>query len=126
MGSFTPLQQDCHAGRRRHSRLRVALPARLVTLSGTFHGTLIDLSFKGGKILLERDLPAGGQAELSWGTFGAFCAIRWCGNGLCGLKFEEPLPPQILIATRDLADASGKRDLSRESARQFVAGTIRI
>jgi PilZ domain len=126
MGSYSPLKQECHAGRRRHSRLRVALPARLVTLDGTFHGTLIDLSFKGGKIVIDRDLRVGGQAELSWGQFGVFCTIRWSGNGMCGLKFEEPLPPHILIETRDLTDASRNHDTRRETVRQFVAGAIRL
>jgi PilZ domain len=126
MGSTAPSQHDTYAGRRRHSRLRLHLPARLVTLDGIFQATLVDLSFKGAKIMLRGEVRPGGDAELAWGTYEVFCSIIWNDDGLCGLKFEEPLAPHVLIATRDFADETPQLDIRRATAQAFVRGTIRL
>jgi hypothetical protein len=104
----------------------VELPARLVTLDGFIQAVLLDLSFKGAKVLVGAELKVGKEAELSWDSFGAFCTITWISDGQCGLKFDEPLPPHVLIATRDLADANPSGDGRRDAARQFVRGSIRL
>jgi hypothetical protein len=79
------------AGRRRHSRLRVRLPAKLMTLSGTLHGTLRDLSFRGAKLAVGGFVAPGSDAVLRWGDFEAFCRIAWCEGDHCGLDFDELL-----------------------------------
>lgn len=120
--SHTP---DATAGRRRHSRLRVHLPAKLITLDGTLTATLLDLSFRGARVLLGRgSVQRGDTAVLTWGTFEAFCTVAWAESGSCGLNFDEPLQPQVLIATRDIADVTPRVDAGRAAAHDWVAGRV--
>ncbi|MEO6717787.1 MAG: PilZ domain-containing protein [Novosphingobium sp.] len=119
--------EDASVGRRRHSRLRVHLAARLITLEGTLPATLTDLSFRGGKIVLRTAiLRRGASAVLSWGSFEAFCTVAWTHGEICGLDFETPLKPQVLIATRDLADANPRVDTNRVAAKAWVTGGYRL
>lgn len=113
-------------GRRRHSRLRVCLPAKLVTLSGTVHATLLDVSFRGARLAVSRFVTPGSDAVLSWGKFEAFSRIAWCRGDQCGLDFDEPLHGDVLLATRDLADATPPTDTTRQTAKAFVTGVVRL
>ena len=118
---------DASAGRRRHSRLRVNLPARLITLDGTLHATLLDLSFRGAKVVLAGELPKrGADAVLTWGSFEAFCSVAWARGQACGLDFETPLEPRMLLSTRDLADATPVVDSNRVAAKAWVNGAVRL
>ena len=111
-----------HCGRRRHSRLRARLPARLTTLTDTYQGMLFDLSFCGARIAIAGQVRPGSEAVLNWASFEAFATVAWCEDGYCGLEFEEPIPGNILIATRDLFDATAHIDQTRVAARRFVGG----
>ena len=127
MASGVILCDDVSAGRRRHSRLRVHIPARLITLDGTLQATLLDLSFRGAKVVLgSAALRCGASAVLTWGSFEAFGTIVWTRDQSCGLDFETPLKPQILIATRDLADTTPRVDSNRVAAKGWVTGVIRL
>ena len=122
-----PARQDfSRAGRRRHSRLRVCLPAKLITLGGTYHATLLDLSFRGARVAMSGSAVPGGDAVLNWGRFEAFCRVAWHEGDQCGLDFDEPLHGDVLIATRDLADAGAQADTTRETAKDFVSGSRRL
>ncbi len=114
------------SGRRRHSRLRLQLPARLITLDGKLHATLVDLSMTGAKLALDIAAPARGDAFLEWGSFEVFCAIAWAEGRLCGVLFDEPLAAKVLIATRDLGDTTPPVDANRAAARAWAAGVIRL
>ncbi len=129
MGSDKPCSMrrsgDAAAGRRRHSRLRVQLPARLITLEGTLTATLLNLSFKGAKLMIpEGRTRAGARAVLGWGPFEAFCTVAWSQGNHCGLDFETPLKPAVLLATRDMADATPVIDSSRVAAREWATGRV--
>jgi PilZ domain len=125
MASSKPPPADAAAGRRRHSRLRVHLPARLITLGGTLPATLLNLSFRGAKVFLgSAQTRSGANAVLSWGAFEAFCTVAWARDGHCGLDFDEPLKPHMLIETRDLADVTPRIDASRVAARNWAAGLV--
>ena len=127
MASCKPPAADAAAGRRRHSRLRVDLPARLITLEGTFPATLLNLSFRGGKVFLgQTSIRPGANAVLCWGGFEAFCTVAWSQDGNCGLDFDEPLKPHMLIETRDLADSSPRVDTSRTAAQDWVIGRTKL
>ncbi len=123
MGTQVSSEESAKAGRRRHSRLRTRLPARLKTLTDTHQGLLFDLSFLGGRIAIDGTLRPGAEAVLCWAHFEVFANIAWCEEGFCGLEFEEPLPGSVLIATRDLFDASPRIDQTRMAARAFVNGS---
>ncbi len=118
--------QEVTTGRRRHSRLRLQLPARLITLGKSYHVTLIDLSLTGAKVALDVSGPRHGDAVLEWGGFDAFCSIAWSAGRFSGLDFEEPLPARLLIATRDLGDTTEPVDADRAAARAWAAGVIRL
>lgn len=122
MGSELLSQAGNKRGRRRHSRLRAQLPARLMTLTDTYQGMLFDLSFYGARVALEGHIRPGSEAVLCWAGFEVFANVAWCADGFCGLEFEEPLAGQVLIATRDLFDASPRIDQTRQAARTFVQG----
>lgn len=117
------------SGRRSQSRLRVRLPARLTTLSGTTGAILTDLSTGGAKLIVAAPLEAGREAMLHWGGFEAFGTIGWTHDGMCGLAFDDPVAPKILFATRDLDDAEhlrSEREQVREVARSWVEGSLRL
>lgn len=116
---------DATAGRRRHSRLRLYLPATLITLNGTLPVTLLDLSFRGARIALGPTVPrAGASAVLTWASFEAFCTVTWSAGGSGGLDFDVPLHPQVLLATRDLADRTPHIDSGRLAARDWATGRV--
>lgn len=116
-------------GRRAESRLRVRLPARLITHHGEWSVVLVDLSQNGASVHCANLVVQGGDAVLQWGGFEAFGAIRWCRSGLGGIAFFEPIPPHWLIATRDHDDAErlpGERELARRMAHEWATGRRRV
>jgi hypothetical protein len=62
---------------------------------------------------------------LTWTNFEAFCSLAWIRDDLCGLDFDAPLKPNVLIATRDFADAAPRVDTRRDAAREWVSGINR-
>jgi len=123
MDSEVPSAEGQKSGRRRHSRLRTRLPAQLMTLTDTWQVTMFDLSFFGARVAIDGFVRPGGEVVLCWSGFEAFANVAWCSGGYCGLVFEEPLPGKVLIATRDLFDASPRIDQTRIAARAFVRGS---
>ena len=117
--------QQTPAGRRRHSRLRLNLAGRLITLDGTLPVTLLDLSRTGAKIIVGRGVVRCGDAVLTWHRFEAFCTVAWIGGQQCGLDFDEPLPEDLLHKTRSVADADPDRNASRAAARAWASGLVR-
>ncbi len=93
-------------GHRRDSRLRLALPARMVTLGGYSSVLLADLSQSGARVHLGEgeELKPGAQGMLSWLGFEAFGTVVWCRYGHAGLEFDELLPADILLDTREKVD----------------------
>ncbi len=116
-------------GRRRSSRLRVRLPARIVTRTETRHVILSDVSSGGARIIAGRDLSPGLEAVLEWGRFEAFGEVVWCDGERSGMRFLDPLDERILIATRDLDDAARlprDSDLVRRVAQGWAEGSARL
>lgn len=91
-------------GRRRDSRLRVGVPAQLITLHGQTTASLADLSQSGAHIRSKGKLVRGDQAVVTWLGFEAFGTIVWAASGEGGLEFDELLPEAILIQTRQQVD----------------------
>lgn len=86
-------------GRRRTPRLRLAIPARLITLDRTFSIVLDDLSERGAKITLPapHDFVVG---VLRWLDFHGFADVRWREGLSVGLEFATPLAESVLEETR--------------------------
>ena len=112
-----PASRHAAAGRRRHSRLRLHLPARLMTITSTFPVTLLDLSQTGARIKADTYQVAG-DAVLTWDRFEVFCRIAWIGGEQCGLDFEEPIGQDILLVTRNLVRTDPDCIANRAAARR--------
>ncbi|WP_333604801.1 PilZ domain-containing protein [Novosphingobium sp.] len=121
--------ESSETGRRRRSRLRVRLPARLVTRTDTQPVVLEDLSLHGARVATSTQLKLGSEAVLEWGNFEAFGEVVWCAGGRCGISFFDAVTPQMLLDTRDLDDATRlpqDKELARQNARQWAEGKIRL
>ncbi len=126
MENYSTITGQATIGRRRHSRLRLCLPARLITLSGNFNATLVDLSRTGARIAVDRSPTAGCEAVLEWGSHDAFCTVAWFDGNCCGLRFEESLPQKIILATRQLGEDTPVLDHRRVAALAWATGHLRI
>ncbi len=112
-------------GRRRDSRLRVGVPAQLITLHGQFTASLADLSQSGAHIRTKGRLVRGDEAVVTWLGFEAFGTIVWAASGEGGLEFDEFLPEAILIQTRQQVDqgiAPNAEQAAYDGARSWYMG----
>jgi hypothetical protein len=118
-----------HHGKRLASRLKTRLPARLITLDGEFRVILLDLSRTGASVRRDGLRFASGEAILQWMGFETFCIARWNALNQCGLQFDQPIPNEWVLATRQ-HDATERlpddEELVRRRAREWVAGLARI
>ena len=120
---------SANAGRRGRSRLRVRLPARIITRTQTAQAILADLSLTGAKVSTTAELKLGGEVVLEWGKFEAFGEVVWIRGQYCGISFFDMIAPPVLIATRDLDDTSHlprDSDMLREVAQGWVKGGTRL
>lgn len=118
-----------HHGKRLASRLRTRLPARLVTLDGEFRVILLDLSRTGASVRRDGLAIEAGNAILQWMGHEAFCIVRWNATGQCGLEFDEPIPLEWVLATRE-HDAEERlpddAEIARRNAHEWITGQVRI
>ena len=95
-------------GRRSAPRLRLSLPARLITLSDTRRCILIDLSRTGAQVGLEEPMQIGSDVILQIDRIDQFGTIvrraKGLKGGLNGVEFEEPLTDEQVIAMRHYAE----------------------
>ena len=115
-------------GRRSAARLRLALPAHVITTSKRRRCILIDLSRTGAQIGLEDPLSEGTDIFLQVSDIDQFGTIvrRVVGEngGFNGIQFEEPLSDNRILAMRHFADSfeiEAKRALRREAS-AWVSG----
>ncbi len=111
-----------HQPRRAYSRLRLGIPARLLTLDGQQYVTLVDLSQSGARILLEASGKVTGGL-LRWLGFETFGDPAWQTGGELALHFDEPIEAAWLIETRRRAPVELDCELlARQAAREWVSG----
>ena len=123
------LHQNEQVGRRGRSRLHVRLAARITTRTRTLRGVLCDLSLTGAGLEISEPLRLGDDVLIEWGGFEAFGSVVRMRADRCGVRFDDCVPPSVLVATRDLDDAQrlpGDRDLAREVARDWAKGVSRL
>lgn len=117
-----PVIETEHKPRRSHARLRLGIPARLISLDGQQWVTLIDLSQSGARLVLKGTGKVSGGL-LRWLDFEAFGDPAWQAGNELALQFDEPLCPRWLIETRQRAAYELNREVqTREAAREFVTG----
>jgi hypothetical protein len=128
--NMTPDGEGIERGRRGRSRLRTSLPARLITLIDNHPVVLLNISLTGARVMLRENIlppPAvGAQVVLQWDSGEAFGNVLRIARGDIGIAFDEPVSPEMLVATRELHDDLARRggliSLLREEARIFVQG----
>lgn len=120
--------QTNRIGRRGMARLRLAMPATLLLLAGTYRATLRDLSRSGARIALDQPLKIGSEAVLQAPGFEAFGTVIWQGGGHAGLRFDRMVSEEEMLAMRDYVDNRSERtaDLMRQSVREWVTGSRRV
>lgn len=125
MGAEDPhLLANC--GRRASSRLRVHLPATLITLDGQGPAVLENISATGARVSSQFMLWQGACCILRLPGLELFADIAWSAHGRLGLIFEHPLSQGQLLTLRNLdpANLADERAASQDWARGFVNGTI--
>jgi hypothetical protein len=115
-------------GRRGAPRLRLGIPARLVSTRATNPCILLDLSRTGARIGLERPLVPGELAYLRVAGLEMFAEVirsmRGDSGGINGLAFDEPLSDAAVLAVRRHAETFEQRERAalRDQARRWVNG----
>jgi hypothetical protein len=118
------IQAD-HIPRRAHPRLRLGIPARLLTLDGQQWVTLVDLSQNGARVVLERPHTINGGGLLRWLGYEAFGDAAWQRGEELALHFEERIDLAWLIETRQRAPTELDHNLhTRRAAKEFVVGRV--
>lgn len=111
-------------GRRSLARLRLGVPARLITLYGVQDVLLDDLSLSGAQIRLS-DGEQFSSGVLEWLDFDELVDVVWHDGSTYGVKFEKHLPKGCILATRDAAPALLDDEArARSVARQWTEGTL--
>lgn len=115
-------------GRRGAARLRLAVPALVITTKANDPCVLLDLSRTGARIGMARPLDLGELLYLKIARLEVFAEVvrRHCGQagGVNGLTFDEPLPDAAVLAVRHHAEtfAQRERDSLRDQVRRWVSG----
>ncbi len=112
-------------GRRRDARLRLDIPAQLITLDGQLTASLADLSQSGAHIRASSRTIHRGDAVLYWMGFEAFGRIVWSTDTEAGLEFDELLAPAVLLQTRMQVDCGripSLEQMAYEGARSWYTG----
>lgn len=112
-------------GRRRDARLRLDIPAQLITLGGQLTASLADLSQSGAHVCTSGRIEHRGDAVLYWMGFEAFGRIVWSTDSEAGMEFDELLAPAVLLQTRMQVDCGripSLEQLAYEGARSWYTG----
>lgn len=113
-------------GRRGHPRLRLQLPAQLITLDGRGPAIVENVSATGAGIRTRMALRPGASCILRLPGLELLADIAWCAGDRCGMMLERELSQQELLAMRnfDPRVLPTDQDTSKDWARNFVNGTI--
>ncbi|EAQ27716.1 hypothetical protein NAP1_08987 [Erythrobacter sp. NAP1] len=115
-------------GRRGAPRLRLAIPAKLVSRYDTRRCILVDLSLTGAKVSLQDPLAKGEDALLQVGTLEPFGEVVRCQKGVhggtVGLSFDPPLREADVLGVRAFAERYEEDEVRalRAEVRRWVTG----
>ena len=117
-------------GRRGAARLRLSIPARLITLEDTRRCICVDLSRSGAQLALERPLALGESCVLQIGPVEPFGNVvrmaRRDRGGTNGIAFDGELTDAHVLDVRQFAEglAAAEQEALRREAREWVSGVI--
>lgn len=115
-------------GRRASARLRLAVPARFVSVTATQACILLDVSRSGARIALARPAPCrqSGYIAIGWlEPFGMVVRSECLGDGgINAVAFDEPIGQTDVLAIRRYAEEFELRERQalRDQVRRWVAG----
>lgn len=114
-----------NVGRRGAARLRLSIPARLVTVSETRRCVLLDISRSGARIGLRKPLEDGEAGLLQYARFETFGCVVHKDQGLNGLEFDVELSDADVLAIRGHAEMyeTDERAALLNEARAWVMGS---
>lgn len=84
---------------RTYQRLKLQLPAEMITLDGPEEVLLLDLSQVGARMIC-RSRPAFSKGVLCWIGFETYGEKVWQKDRMCGLRFDEELDLGVVVQTR--------------------------
>lgn len=106
--------------RRGKARLRLGIPAHLLSLHGHSRVTLLDLSETGARLQYDGDPVRDVVVEwLGYEAFGK--VVRRIGDEV-GVRFDEPIAEAWVLDTRERLPAIARDDQVRRFAREWVRG----
>lgn len=115
-------------GRRSAARLRLAIPARFVSIHATQACILLDLSQSGARIGLASPIAEGQSGYLEVARFAMFGAVvrtdHGNGGGINAIAFDDPISGAQVLDIRRFAEEfeSREREALREQVRRWVTG----
>ena len=116
-------------GRRGAPRLRLAIPAKLISLYGEVRCILINVSRTGARLTLAEPLAEGEDAILLISNMELFGSIIRTTVGQYGgtnaMEFDDPITDEAVLEIRSFADdfEFNERRALREEAHNWVHGT---
>ena len=113
------------AGRRKLSRVRLALPGKVIMISGHEKCLLEDLSQTGaGMTMAGTAPPVGADVVLMVQGVEAFGRVVWRRGPTFGVVFDEPVSREDVIRLRATHDhfQTLETEQNRRRAREFVQG----
>lgn len=113
-----------NVGRRSAPRLRLSIPARLVTVSETRRCVLLDVSRTGAQIGLAKPLDVGDAGFLRFADLEVFGAVIRSSTGSNGLEFDVEMADDEVLAIRRFAESYqyDERQALMDEARAWVMG----
>ncbi|MFM7377575.1 MAG: PilZ domain-containing protein [Erythrobacter sp.] len=130
-GHETSLTQEhtaATAGRRAAARLRLAIPARFVSVTATQGCILLDISRSGARIALESPVPCRQSGSIEIGRLELFGMVvrseRLGDGGINAVAFDEPISEAEVLAVRHYAEVFEQRERQtlRDQVRHWVSG----
>lgn len=110
--------------RRGKARLRVGIPAHLISVHGRSRVTLLDLSESGARVRYEGEPMK--DFVLEWLGYEAFGAVVRRNGRELGLRFDEPIGEACVLGTRDRMPAVAMtEDQATRFAREWARGRDR-
>ena len=125
-----PIEPSVPIGRRGAARLRLSIPAKLVSLYDTHRCILIDLSSTGAQIGLEKPMEIEQKSFLQIAGLELFCEVVRCNfganGGVNGLVFDPALEDEDVLAVRRYAESYQDDEVRalRSEVRAWVDGVL--
>jgi hypothetical protein len=131
---LSPLTQEASVpiGRRAAARLRLAIPARFVSIHSTQNCILLDISRTGARLALASPLAEHQSGIVTFAQFELFGSIvradhgadHGADGGANALAFDDPITEAYVLDVRRFAEGFElhERHALRDLVRRWVAG----